>query len=84
MFGIVAQFTIKIDHFIFLFLFFSFSGIGHDLSSLHALLPVRDLHTGAIRLNHGQIIYIDTKAKCHLKKFTCKGTLRHAGVYQSL
>jgi hypothetical protein len=25
---------------------------------------------------HGLIDYIDTKAKCHLKKFTCKGTLR--------
>jgi hypothetical protein len=27
---------------------------------------------------HGLINYIDTKAKCrHLKKLTCKGTLRH-------
>ncbi len=26
---------------------------------------------------HGLIDYIDTKAKCHLKKLTCKGTLRH-------
>ncbi len=27
--------------------------------------------------NHGQIKYIETKAKCrHLKKLTCKGTLR--------
>jgi hypothetical protein len=27
--------------------------------------------------NHGLINYIDTKAKCsHLKKLTCKGTLR--------
>jgi hypothetical protein len=25
---------------------------------------------------HGLINYIDTQAKCHLKKFTCKGTLR--------
>ncbi len=29
------------------------------------------------RLHHGLINFIDTKAKCrHLKKFTCKGTLR--------
>jgi hypothetical protein len=28
-------------------------------------------------LHHGLINFIDTKAKCcHLKKFTCKGTLR--------
>ena len=27
--------------------------------------------------DHGLINYIETKAKgCHLKKFTCKGTLR--------
>ncbi len=32
---------------------------------------------------HGLINYIDTKAKCrHLKKLTCKGTLR-AGIYLS-
>jgi hypothetical protein len=35
-------------------------------------------------LHHGLINYIDTKAKCrHLKKLTCKGTSRHAGVYFS-
>jgi hypothetical protein len=29
-----------------------------------------------IRHHHGLINYIDTKAKCHLKKFTCFWTLR--------
>jgi hypothetical protein len=28
------------------------------------------------RRDHGLINYIDSQAKCHLKKFTCKGTLR--------
>jgi hypothetical protein len=33
---------------------------------------------------HGLINYIDTKEKfCHLKKLTCKGTVRQAGVYLS-
>jgi hypothetical protein len=34
-----------------------------------------------VRLAHGLIKFIDTRAKCrHLKKFTCKGTLRQVFV----
>ncbi len=34
------------------------------------------VHTTSIAPNHGPINFIDTKAKCHLKIWTCGGILR--------
>ncbi len=40
-------------------------------------LGIADIGTPLLDLNHGLINYKDTEAKCrHLKKLTCKGTLR--------
>jgi hypothetical protein len=42
------------------------------------LASISMLRTAQNSSIHGLINYIDTKAKCRLKKFTCKGTVRQA------
>jgi hypothetical protein len=57
-------------------------------SQSHGLIPLRRQKFHKInfilRLIHGQINYIETNAKCrHLKKLTCKGTLRQVSEAQN-
>ncbi len=42
----------------------------------HSLYILYFEHTNTYPFNHGLINYKDTKAKCHIKKIYCKGTLR--------
>jgi hypothetical protein len=52
----------------------------HNLSKIKSIVRINVLSMVQARIEaclHGLINYIDTKAKCfHLKKLTCKGTLR--------
>ncbi len=46
-------------------------------TSAHYCMALPFLPAGPVSVHHGLIIYVDAKAKCrHLKKLTCKGTLR--------